>query len=239
MRDRGCQLSRRGDAVHVAQFAQQRLVAGFHAAPAAVLVEQPEDQGGLQQHREHDDNHAPPVLLPHRRFAKPQFAARRQAAFAHAPLLQLPPVEHRTDYVRHADRNGCSAFAAENPGGEPAGLLADQRRVEHKSSGGAPAHMGLDVDHDRPVGGPGDFHESVSGREHPPVAVDIEGGVDDCRILGQARQARRELSHRQAGQVQDLHLRPDGGQFLGKRKAECLAFEPVADQRHKRTGDHL
>ena len=64
-------------------------------APPELLYQQPRNHRRLEQHGEDDAYDLPAVVLPRRRLTKADIAAGRQAAFADAPALQLPPVEFR------------------------------------------------------------------------------------------------------------------------------------------------
>src|SRR5215470_16094975 len=59
------------------------------------LIEQPADQCGLRQHRRADRQNLHTILIPRGGIAKVNLASRRQPAFADAPALHFPPVEHR------------------------------------------------------------------------------------------------------------------------------------------------
>ena len=177
--DRSGQFARRRHAIHIGELGHR--VARHHlgGAAAAVLVDEPDDEGRLHEKHGGGRHNLGAILLPCLRVAKTDFAALGQSRLADSPALQLAPIEHRTNDISLRNGNIRCALAIEYSERKVGCLLADSCRRQDVTTDAAMAETGLGGDDDGPVRDFSDIAQRVNGRVRRALAVGENTCVDD------------------------------------------------------------
>src|SRR5262245_37086443 len=193
-------------AVQVDDFQQAAAQFTLRDVTSAMLEKRPYDDHGLSQHDGGNTDQMPAILVPQAELAKTDFTSRRQPALADPKALKLAPVEDRPIKVPGGDRDLCSLFTVEDAQSNLCCCLAHRDRRCNETASTAITDVGLDIDHDRPVGHVGEGRKTLMRHVGYPGAIESDARVYDCRIIRQRRYPFPDLRHRQSEQVDELEL---------------------------------
>src|SRR5215510_10980260 len=172
------------------------------------------------------------MLLPRGGFPEADFASRRQPGFRDAPSLQLAPIEDRSDELSSRNRDCRGAFTVEEAQQDSRSRLADWRRMKEESSRAAVPKPGFLVDHDWTVGDFSDERECIIGIVARTIGADGQGRIENCRILRQCGNALAKIVHRQARDVDELHVLVDCQKLFLVVTSKGLLLEGIAHDRY-------
>ena len=151
----------------------------------------------------------PAVLIPQAQRPIADLTSGWQSVFADAEALQLPPVKHGLVEVIHADGNIRDLFSVQNTQSDPSGRPGNWVCNNHKATCGTISNERFRISHNGSVRCRRDLAERVGRYIGHPSAIDIDGRINNCSIVGQNSYALFDLGQRQAREVDDFKLPGD------------------------------